>query len=131
MSGELEDIKTPVTTEKKQSHLFTKNDPRINRAGRPKGSKNRQDIQERIQALMYKLAKDAHGKIVLDEGQELTRFEALFLKAIQKANTMTDIEKIVDIMYGKEKTKDEIDVNVNIKAYTKVSPDDWEDAKQD
>ena len=108
MSGELEENKTPVNkgeirVKKPKPGTFVKGDPRLNTSGRPKGSKNRQDIQERIQALMYKLAKDAHGKIVLDEGQELTRFEALFLKAIQKANTMTDIEKIVDIMYGKDK----------------------------
>jgi hypothetical protein len=125
MSGEIEPVKKGKKKANKGS--FTKGDPRINTAGRPKGVKNKEDLRDRLFTIFNKLAKDKNGNPVLDEGQELTRLEAQALMALKNAKTAKDLQSIIEILFGKD--SNDVSVDINIKAYKTVSPDDWDNAE--
>ena len=72
---------------------FKKNDPRINRAGRPKSF---DALRKLAQQLVNETAKDKEGKPIIRDGHTVTQVEALLLKMMHD-----DPQRFVEIAFGK------------------------------
>jgi hypothetical protein len=96
----------------KQLKPFVKGDPRINRNGRPRSSKQIEDL---IHALLALPAKDKNGKSVLVNGEQATEAEAMLIDmARNPKNRQTLLE------YGYGKVKEKIDMSVTEKAEVRI-----------
>ena len=72
---------------------FTKNDPRINKNGRPRSF---DALRKLAQQLVNETAKDGKGEPILRDGHTVTQIEALLLKMMHD-----DPQRFVEIAFGK------------------------------
>jgi hypothetical protein len=93
-------------------------DPRINTNGRPKSFDK---LRKLAQQLAHEEAKGPGGQTIVIDNQKQTQITML-LRQMIKDNPV----KFLEYAFGKPIDEIKHSGEVNIKGYTKVSPDDWE-----
>lgn len=91
---------TSNTGANRQPGTFTKNDPRINRKGRPR---TMDSLKRLILAELTRPATDANGdpiKIKGREGEEITTVQAVVIQGIHSKDWRR-IEYVLNVAYGK------------------------------
>lgn len=106
---------------------FTKNDPRINRKGRPRSF---DALRELAQEIAHETAQ-AGGQDVVVNGHKVTVAEAILRQWAMSKNPMLQ-KAFIEITFGK--VPDKLDVTSDgkpLKGYISISPEDWDNVKSD
>ena len=114
------------TAQNRAGKPFTKNDPRINRKGRPRTF---DALRELAQQIAHETVKNKDGDPVVVEGHIATVTEVILRKWAASGDPRLQMA-FVEVAYGKEASKVELTGKdgAPLKAYVSISPDDWEDA---
>lgn len=114
-------------TEQRKPGTFKKNDPRINRNGRPKSF---DALRALAQEIAHEKAK-AGGNTVVIDGHSVTVTEAILRQWAQSKNPVLQ-QRFIEVAFGR--VPQAIDITSDgkpITGYAKVSPDDWDNEPTD